>query len=300
MDKTDWRILQEIYNERSMTKVSEKLFISQPAISYRLKKIEEEYQKSLFIRSPKGVQLTDAGLRLHKYASTMLHYAEEISASVHRDPADYSGLIKIGATVSFTNYFLVKQLEDFCSIYKKIGVQLELHPAGTLFKMFEKGELMAVVLRGNRFSTTDQNSYVLFEEPLLIIANEPITEEYLRTHPFIYNSPGVRLPIDDLINEWLNNNFEKLPSPSPIQISGDSRTMVHLVKAGFGWTIISKTRLIEGDALYHQPIYQKDGTPYHFLTQLFYSHEAAHFEAYQIYLQHFKQFFENTYGHILK
>ena len=189
MDRTDWRILQEIYNERSMTKVSEKLFISQPAISYRLKKIEEEYQQSLFIRSPKGVQLTDAGMRLHKYASKMLHYTDEIAANVRKDPKDYSGQIKIGATVSFTNYYLIRQLEEFCSIYKKIDVHLELHPASTLFRMFEKGELMAVIVRGNRFSTEDQKSHIVFEEPLLIIANEPITEEYLKTHPFIYNSP---------------------------------------------------------------------------------------------------------------
>lgn len=300
MDRTDWRILQEIYNERSMTKVSEKLFISQPAISYRLKKIEEEYQQSLFIRSPKGVQLTDAGMRLHKYASKMLHYTDEIAANVRKDPKDYSGQIKIGATVSFTNYYLIRQLEEFCSIYKKIDVHLELHPASTLFRMFEKGELMAVIVRGNRFSTEDQKSHIVFEEPLLIIANEPITEEYLKTHPFIYNSPNVRLPIDDLINDWIKNNFDTPPLSSPIQISGDSRTMVHLVKAGFGWSIISKTRLIEGDALYHQPIYKKDGTPYQFLTQLFYSNEAEHFESYQVYLQHFKNHFETVYGRVLK
>ena len=300
MDKTDWLILQEIFKEKSISKVADKLFVSQPAISYRLQKMESEFQRSLFIRTTKGVQFTEAGLRLHKYAYRMLLYDAEITSVVQSDPSEYSGRICIGATASFTSYFMCKQLHDFCSIYQNIKIDVALFPSITLFNMFNSGELMVASIRGNRFLTKDQHSYPIFTEPLLIIAREPITMDYLKTHPFIQNSSETHLPIDDLISEWFSHTFDKPPISSPVQISGDSRIMVELVKNGFGWTIISKSRLIDSDSLYYLPIFKPDGSPYRYLTQLFYTHEADHLENYRVYLQHFKKYFTTHYGDALE
>ena len=300
MDKIDWRILQEIYTEKSMLKVSEKLYISQPAVSYRLSKMESEFKRPLFIRNTRGVLLTEAGMRLHKYAHRMLQYSEEITATVQHDPTEYMGEIRIGTTASFANYHLTEQLRDFCNIYPNIHISLDLYPSDTLFEMFNAGKLPIAVVRGNRFATKKEKSYIIFDEPIVVIAKESITPEYLRSHPFIQNRPDVPSSINALTREWISNNFETPPQISQIQISGDSRFMVSLVKAGFGWTIISKLRLEPSDNLYFQPIFKPDGSPYQYKTQCFYSDETDQRETYQIFLQHFKSFFKEKYGTVIR
>ncbi len=58
MDQTDWKLLKILQQEKSMVKAAERLFISQPAISYRLTRMENEFGQSLFVRSNRGVEMT--------------------------------------------------------------------------------------------------------------------------------------------------------------------------------------------------------------------------------------------------
>ena len=61
MDEKDYELLLELYEQKNITKVAQKLFLTQPAISKRIQKMEEELQCQLFLRSIKGVLFTPAG-----------------------------------------------------------------------------------------------------------------------------------------------------------------------------------------------------------------------------------------------
>lgn len=61
MDTRDWELLLALEEEKSMTKAGERLFLSQPAVVYRLNRMEAEFGTTLFLRSNKGVQFTPAG-----------------------------------------------------------------------------------------------------------------------------------------------------------------------------------------------------------------------------------------------
>ena len=61
MDEKDYELLLELYEQKNITKVAQKLFLTQPAISKRIQKMEEELQCQLFLRSKKGVLFTPAG-----------------------------------------------------------------------------------------------------------------------------------------------------------------------------------------------------------------------------------------------
>lgn len=62
-----YRIFYYVAKEKNITKASKKLFISQPAISKSLKKLEEELEVTLFYRNLNGVELTEAGKILFSY-----------------------------------------------------------------------------------------------------------------------------------------------------------------------------------------------------------------------------------------
>ena len=68
MDVKDWLVLKILDEERNITKASFRLYTSQPAVTYRLKKLEEELGAELLIRLPNGISFTPQGEHLVEYA----------------------------------------------------------------------------------------------------------------------------------------------------------------------------------------------------------------------------------------
>ena len=71
------KYVYEVYREKSFSKAAQNLYISQPSLSARIKKIEEEIGVPLFDRSTSPLQLTEAG-RIY------IDAAEEIRPFIHR------------------------------------------------------------------------------------------------------------------------------------------------------------------------------------------------------------------------
>lgn len=288
MDKTDWLLIKALYTHKSMAKAAETLFLSQPAVSYRMTKMEREFEQILFLRTNKGIQLTSAGLRLYTFSNLMLQYDNHIYSQVHQNDNILTGIISIGTTNNFMQAFLGDQLKQFHASYPGINFHVQINSSNTLFKKMTSKELMMAIIRGR--NDWPGPSIELFDEPLIIVSSEPVTEEMLHTKPIILNdshSP-VTQPMDEWISEYFNDSA---PLISPIQISGDSITLKHLVKQGFGWAVISKTRLFSEDDLYFHPIHHKDGSTYHYKTHLIYSGECEGFDTYTTYISHLTQYF---------
>ena len=62
-----YRVFKIVADEENLTKASKKLYISQPAVTQGIKKLEEQLGGSLFHRTPKGVVLTDQGKSLYSF-----------------------------------------------------------------------------------------------------------------------------------------------------------------------------------------------------------------------------------------
>ena len=288
IDKTDWLLLKILHKEKSMVKASEQLFVSQPAISYRLSRMENEYGQELFSRSSKGVTLTSAGLRLHSFANLMIQYEDEIYQAVKQSDSALSGTIKLGTTETFFEYHLCGQLRDFNVKYPNIKFFVQMSPTPELLKFIDSEELMMCTVRGKKPETG--NAIQIFDEPLLIIASEPISEEMMRTKPLLRNLPGT--PTVHYVDEWISGHFSEPPPVSPITIAGNSRGIVSMVKTGMGWGIIPASRYdAENDQLYCQPIYKLDGSPYRYQTYLNFVDAATHFDTYMAYINHLQQYF---------
>jgi DNA-binding transcriptional LysR family regulator len=98
--------------------------LSQPAVTYRLKKMEDEMGVQLFIKSNRGVTLTSAGERLLSYADRMLQQYGSIVEYVKKMDGVISGTIHLGSTPTFANTRLPSLFREFHSLYPKISILL--------------------------------------------------------------------------------------------------------------------------------------------------------------------------------
>ena len=111
---------------KHMTKASEELHVSQPAISQAIKKLEEELGGALFVRSNKGMDLTKEGEMFYSYVSGALKLINDAENEFGSFKRLTKGELKIGCSASLTKLVLLQALKEFHQDYPEINVVNEL------------------------------------------------------------------------------------------------------------------------------------------------------------------------------
>lgn len=104
-------------------KASERLNLSQPAVSTRIANLEGELRVSLFERGPGELVLTKHGSLLLSYAEQMLFVEEEIMQRV-ANPAETEGLFRVGASETIAQAWLPSFLKAFSDQFPRVNVDL--------------------------------------------------------------------------------------------------------------------------------------------------------------------------------
>ncbi|WP_421943339.1 LysR family transcriptional regulator [Pedobacter sp.] len=96
MNLNDLKIFEAVAHHGSFTKAAEAMFTVQSNVTARIKNLEEEFEAALFSRSPRKVELTQAGETLMLYSKKLNHLVEEAKQSIGKNDV-IKGQIKIGA-----------------------------------------------------------------------------------------------------------------------------------------------------------------------------------------------------------
>lgn len=130
----------EIANTHNITKASENLMVSQPALTRALKQLEDELNVVLFHRSKKGVILTHEGEILYEYTKQMFQNLGS-TISVINEQKKEGGHLYIGATT--TNFLepILPTLDKFRELYPSINIEIVLEELNVLEKYNRLGKL---------------------------------------------------------------------------------------------------------------------------------------------------------------
>lgn len=108
----------------NFTKASEILHISQPSVSLHIKNLEQEFQTTLFIRSPKSVQITPTGEILYKRAKQIMAITEAAKEDILAFHHEIQGTIVIGASFTIGEYILPPILARLQQQYPQLELQV--------------------------------------------------------------------------------------------------------------------------------------------------------------------------------
>jgi DNA-binding transcriptional LysR family regulator len=109
----------------SFTRAAEELHLSQPALSRRIKGLEERLEMVLLLRAPAQVTLTDAGRRLLGFVQSQRALEEELLGELAPARAEYAGLVRIAGMSSLVPHVLLPALAPFLRAHP--AVQVEIH-----------------------------------------------------------------------------------------------------------------------------------------------------------------------------
>ena len=112
MNLRDLKYIVEVAREKNFARASEKVFVSQPALSMQIKKLEDTLGINIFERDKQNFLITPAGAEIIKKAEIILRESEEIKniAKNFKDP--FGGEIRIGAFPTVASFFT-----KFCTQY---------------------------------------------------------------------------------------------------------------------------------------------------------------------------------------
>lgn len=127
MDFEQIRAFLNVATLRSFSEAAEKMFISQPSVSIRIKALEEELGVILFDRSKaREPSLTDAGRVFLDYAQAIMNLQDECREKLSGNRAEAVGLIYLGASTVPGTYLLPGMLADFKKICPGISFNIDV------------------------------------------------------------------------------------------------------------------------------------------------------------------------------
>ena len=141
-----YRIFVVVAEEENITKASEKLNISQPAVTKHIKNLENQLSVKLFERKSKGLQLTKEGSELYQKLRTHIEELNKIE-----NQFDNLKIINIGTHNHMGSCIFGKAINEYCLKYPEVTLNLICDENTKMMKMLQNGELDIV------FSKKDNN-----------------------------------------------------------------------------------------------------------------------------------------------
>lgn len=118
------KYVYEVYKERSFTKAAQNLYISQPSLSARIKKIEEIIGEPLFDRSTTPLQLTEVGKVYIEAAEEITQIEQRVENYINDLAGLKTGNLAVGASTLFAAYVVPSLITQFNQKFPDIHIQL--------------------------------------------------------------------------------------------------------------------------------------------------------------------------------
>lgn len=232
-----YRIFYIVAKNGSISAAANILYISQPAITFQIKKLEEQLGVSLFTRTKHGVILTEEGNLLFDYVKKGIDNINNGENALSNLKNLDSGIIRIGASTTVCRHIVMPYLEKFHENYPKIEIQIVNNLTTNLLKELRNGNLDILVLNmpmneGKDLKIipiTDVHDIFVGNKKYYNLTNKNVLLEDLKEYPLIFQKEPSNT------RAYLNNYLKENDVDLKPQLEVVSYNLImDLVKAGFG------------------------------------------------------------------
>ncbi len=152
----------------SLRGAADELFVTQPALTARLRALEEELGAELFVRSRRGMALTDAGRGFLPYAERALASLADGRVYVADLARGVTGELAIGAAPAVSTYVLPRLLVRYAQLQPNVRLVVRTGHSEEIVEMVLRGEVAVGLIRELR--DPDLEARALYEDELVLVA----------------------------------------------------------------------------------------------------------------------------------
>src|SRR5919205_876423 len=153
----------------NLSRAAEEMFLTQPTLTARVKALEEEVGDELFVRTSRGMRLTDAGKEFLPYAERLVGSFEEGKRHLEELREASGGRLVFGAAPGVGTYALPGLLERFTAAYPRVSVSVRTGHSEAILEMTLKEEVQLGLTRAMRHPEIE--SLPLYEDELVLLVD---------------------------------------------------------------------------------------------------------------------------------
>jgi DNA-binding transcriptional LysR family regulator len=247
MDIHHLKIFVSVYKNKSFTRASEDLHISQPTISEHIKNLESSLDCRLFDRLGRSIMPTTEADVLYPKALQLLDDLDQIQEKITATGAGVKGKLVIGASTIPGAYILPRVAYSFKKQYPKVGFEILIEDSARIINMILQHELLCGIV-GARITSDKLDYSPLIEDELVLVATpkvlaqKTITLEKLSTIPFLQRETGsgTRQTFEDFLKKKMSTADFNI-----VATFGSTSAVKQAVKESLGASVISRIAVQE-------------------------------------------------------
>ena len=245
------KVFLKVAEHQSITRASEDLFLTQPAVSIQLKKLQEQFTIPLTEVVGRQLYVTDFGKEIAIAAERILNEVDAINYKTIQYKNQLGGRLKI-SVASTGKYVMPYFLSDFMHLHPGVDLMMDVTNKTSVVKSLEQNEvdfaLVSVIPNQLKTDSLDllQNKLYLVRSPKLKDQRKVINRKIFEDFPLIFREPGSATR--NAMEEFIRNN--DLPIVKKVELTSNE-AVKQAVVAGLGYTIMPligiKNELKNGD-----------------------------------------------------
>ena len=262
-----------VAEEGSISGAARALHVAQPPVSRQLALLEDELGVTLFLRTNKGVELTEAGKCLYQHSRQMFQRLRAMADSVRDVDAGVRGQLKLGIIYSDAQV-AASLMREYHEKYPQVELYVRMGSPGDLLDDLSRGELHALFLRSQSERSSGLRERVLGEDPLELVmcpetdpapGQDAVPIRALRDAPMcLLRSDDLWGYSRDLLDECRRAGF----TPNVACHCYDTPMELQMVQAGFGVGFLPRSVVAAhpGSTVYAKPVLEFSAKSYPILV----------------------------------
>ncbi|SIR97622.1 DNA-binding transcriptional regulator, LysR family [Peribacillus simplex] len=234
---------------KNFTKTAEMLLMSQPSVSLHIKKLEEEFQTKLFLRSPKFLKVTITGEILYDRAKQMITIYEQTRQDIQEHDRSIKGELKIGASFTIGEYILPSLLIDLQEDYPELELQVVIGNTEEIVQAVRLYKVDIGLIEGQT-NEKELSVHPFMQDELFIVSsnNHELANKDEVEITDLHDQAWVTREVGSGTREYLNHVIRSngLKIKSILTISSNQGIKETLIKNGLGLALLSRS-VIERD-----------------------------------------------------
>jgi len=229
----DYKLLLKLHEIGTIRGTANAIVISQPAVSQRLKFIEEYFSETIFIRTPKKLVLTPSGEIILQHARQVVESEQAVLNKLAQSSIDVRGTLSIACSSLISQRFLPHILSKYTAAYPNVSIDLVSSISETIKN--EHKNYHVCIIRGEPLR--DSKCVHLFADPLYIFDTEEFPKNTVKRRPLIsFKSDD---SMHDVVDDWLyhQDNIQPIEAINVDQIE----TCKQFMMQGLGMAVLPKS-----------------------------------------------------------
>jgi len=229
----------------NFTKAADALHMTQPAVTFQIRQLEEYFNTRLFDRTHNRVSLTEAGLRVYSFSGRIFELYDEMEHAIREMTGDVSGVVTLGASTTIAEYMLPFLLGDFKSKNPEVNIRLKVSNTDGIVSMVENNVIDLGIVEASVSNKNLQVDVCRMDQLVAIVPpNHPlansktVSAKEIVIHPFICREEGSGTK--EVIAEYLQETGIT-DNPKVCLELGSPESIKSAVEAGMGMSIMSQS-----------------------------------------------------------